>query len=185
MMLEADAVLPIALSRELLLALCPLSPAESAAARVRERVMARIQGGARGAPVARAVLAAVENEAPAAAPRVCRADEGWKPLAAGADMKILSDDGASLIWLLRLAPGGRLPDHTHDEGEEECLLLEGEVSVNGVSYRSGDWQLARLGSRHRDVRSEGGCVLYLRSAANRGTCAHGSRRATNEGHCHA
>jgi anti-sigma factor ChrR (cupin superfamily) len=66
-----------------------------------------------------------------------------------------------------MPPGTRLPAHRHDEGFEECLVLEGEVIVNDERYRAGDYVLAPQGSEHYDVRSDVGALFFLRSPSTR------------------
>jgi anti-sigma factor ChrR (cupin superfamily) len=92
---------------------------------------------------------------------------GWVALAPRVEAKALHHDGHGRSWLLRLQPGGALPAHDHDAGDEECLVVEGSVLLNGVLHTRGDYQLARQGSRHHEVYSEHGCVLFLRSVAPR------------------
>jgi hypothetical protein len=42
-------------------------------------------------------------------------------------------------------------------------VLEGDVWLDDTRYGPGDYQLARRGTRHGRVRSDGGCVLFVRS----------------------
>lgn len=90
-------------------------------------------------------------------------DEGWQRLSDKAEIKILFDDGQSRSWLVRLAPGGALPPHRHDDGPEECIIVEGEVETDGVVYRAGDYSVALRGSEHRSIVSHSGCVFFFRS----------------------
>jgi quercetin dioxygenase-like cupin family protein len=62
--------------------------------------------------------------------------------------------------LLRLDPGAAYPSHAHD-GPEECVVLEGEITVGGVRMRKGDYQRAEPGSAHVEQRSETGALLYI------------------------
>lgn len=91
------------------------------------------------------------------------ADAGWQLLAPGVEMKILFDDGAARSWMVRLQPGSSLAAHEHDEGQEECLVLAGDVWLDDRQYGPGDYQLAQRGTWHGRVRSDGGCLLFLRS----------------------
>ena len=91
------------------------------------------------------------------------ADSGWQVLAPGVEMKVLFEDAAARSWMVRLQPGSSLPSHEHDEGDEECLVLEGDVWLDDQHYGPGDYQLAQKGTWHGRVRSDGGCVLFLRS----------------------
>jgi quercetin dioxygenase-like cupin family protein len=62
--------------------------------------------------------------------------------------------------LVRLEPGASYPAHAHD-GPEECLVLEGDVIVDGVRMRAGDYQRVEPGTDHGEQRSEGGALLYI------------------------
>lgn len=99
------------------------------------------------------------------APITVRAEEGrWEDFLPGVQTKQLWNDGASQSMLVRMQPGTRLPDHPHDR-DEECLLLEGEVFLGDTLLRAGDYQLAPAGTRHHDVASDVGALLYLRGVA--------------------
>lgn len=91
------------------------------------------------------------------------ADAGWQVLAPGVEMKILFEDGTARSWMVRMQSGCSLPAHEHDEGDEECLVLQGDVWLDDRHYGAGDYQLAGRGTWHGRVRSDGGCVLFLRS----------------------
>jgi quercetin dioxygenase-like cupin family protein len=61
---------------------------------------------------------------------------------------------------IRLEPGGRFPEHSHD-GPEECLVLEGELLVGGVRMKAGDFQRVESGSKHVEQHSPSGALLFL------------------------
>jgi quercetin dioxygenase-like cupin family protein len=133
--------------------------------RMWRRIAARLEAereqlpAARGAGTARAEPQVVN---------VLRESGGWRRLSPLAEFKVLYRDAQQLSWLLRLAPGGSVPAHGHDGGVEECLVLEGEVLLNGERFRQGDFQAALPGSRHEQVQAgTGGCTVYLRSPAAR------------------
>lgn len=106
---------------------------------------------------------AVRIASDAGAARSLARTAGWLPFVAGAEKKILFDDGRTMTWLVRMAPGAALPAHRHDEGDEECLVLEGAVVVNDITYGPGDYALALRGSRHRSVLTDTGALFLLRS----------------------
>jgi len=137
-----------------LLAVAPASPPAEAAARLKSRLLRR-------------------TAAPANAEGFVemRRDDRWRDFVGGTQMKVLHDDGRTMSWLVRMPPGTRLPPHRHDDGLEECLVLEGEVIVNGERYRAGDYLLAPPGSEHDDVHSDAGAVFYLRSPSPRRAAA--------------
>jgi anti-sigma factor ChrR (cupin superfamily) len=99
--------------------------------------------------------------------RNVRRDEGWVQLSKRVQAKVLHDDGTSLSWLLKLLPGGSLPVHDHADGAEECMILEGNLRINGEAFQAGDYQIALPGSVHHEVASEEGSLVYLRSPSSR------------------
>jgi anti-sigma factor ChrR (cupin superfamily) len=119
------------------------------AALIKQRVLARIAPG-------------IESKESAQFAEVLR-DDGWKTFLPKAEMKVVFDDGVTMSWLIRLAPGGSLPPHSHDDGPEECVMIEGELEVNGVRYHAGDYSVALQGSKHDVVRTDTGALFYLRS----------------------
>lgn len=139
----------------LLLAVEPVRPAPESVARVRARLRKRLQMDPGHARPAAKPFAALMRE------------QGWRPFAGGTQMKVLHDDGRMMSWLVQMPPGTCLPAHRHDEGIEECLVLEGEVIVNDERYRAGDYVLAPQGSEHYDVRSDAGALFFLRSPSMR------------------
>jgi quercetin dioxygenase-like cupin family protein len=61
--------------------------------------------------------------------------------------------------LVRMAPGTAYPRHVHD-GPEECLVLEGDLSVGDeIQLAAGDYQYAPPGSLHGIQSTRGGCLL--------------------------
>jgi anti-sigma factor ChrR (cupin superfamily) len=148
----ADTGLP-APWRDLLAQVLPVQPmsAESRA-RVRDRLMQRITHESPTKP------AVIHN---------IRKDEAWRPLGKRAQAKLLHDDGINISWLLQLMPGGRLIEHDHADGAEECMVVQGSVRINGEHFESGDYQIALPGSVHHEVTSETGALLFLKSPCSR------------------
>jgi anti-sigma factor ChrR (cupin superfamily) len=99
--------------------------------------------------------------------RNMRLEEGWVLFGKRMQAKVLHDDGASLSWLLKLLPGGSLPRHVHADRAEECMVLEGQLRINGEVFKSDDYQIALPGSVHHDVSSENGSLVFLRSPSSR------------------
>ena len=85
----------------------------------------------------------------------------WVPLLRGVELKQLHQDGAQHSYLLRMAAGSRIPPHEHAL-DEEALVLEGDVTINGVLCRSGDYHFAPRGKSHGWLTTEVGCVLFVR-----------------------
>ena len=136
-----DPVLSTELLRAMLGDVAPRSPGAFAAARIKRDVLRR-----------------------ARQPHAVRREDGWRRFFGNTEMKILCDDGAYRACLVRMVPGSRLPAHTHEDSDEECVVLEGEVWVDGRRYGPGDYQLALRGSEHRSVHSVTGALFYFRSA---------------------
>ena len=86
----------------------------------------------------------------------------WEQVAPGISCKLLSADAdRSLVsMLVRLAPGGEYPPHTH-AGVEELHLLEGELWIDERKLYPGDYNRAEPGTSDRRVWSETGCMCLL------------------------
>lgn len=88
----------------------------------------------------------------------------WRSLAPGVEFKVLWSDAAtqSKSFLLRAAPGTRLPAHGH-RCFEECLVLEGEFSIGGIHLRAGDFHGVAEQADHDEAYTETGVLVYLRA----------------------
>jgi len=62
--------------------------------------------------------------------------------------------------LVRLAPGGEYPAHTH-AGLEELHLLYGELWIDERKLHPGDYNRAEPGTSDQRVWSETGCTCVL------------------------
>ena len=62
--------------------------------------------------------------------------------------------------LVRMAPKSSLPMHPHQEAEQ-CLVLEGSITSDGVTARAGDYTYMPAGSTHHALYSEEGCLLLI------------------------
>lgn len=97
---------------------------------------------------------------------IVRADEGeWVETAPGIQIKLLyrEPSGPCTTSLWRLQPGASVGPHAHDH-DEECLVLEGEILVGGVSLKAGDFLLGQVGVDHPEVTSPNGALLLIRSS---------------------
>ena len=81
----------------------------------------------------------------------------------GFNSKVLFRDSQRELrtQLVRLAAGAAIPPHLHTD-VEELYVLEGELIVNDVVMKSGDYCRAALGTLHRTTHSPNGCVLPRR-----------------------
>lgn len=127
--------------------LAPVSPPGALAARLRQRLLAAVRSEAPAQPDVHLTIRATEGD--------------WSEILPGVAMKMLREDNASRSYLLRLAPGARIPAHPH-RIDEECMVLSGDVWLGAVRASAGDFHLARGHTLHGEIRSEGGCLLYLR-----------------------
>ena len=95
-----------------------------------------------------------------------RRDEGqWQEIFEGVHKKRLfkdSDEGYE-AFLLKLEPGAVVPSHPHSR-TEECVMLEGDVTIGDLRLSAGDYHVVSAGTDHPDIWSEAGGVLYVRAA---------------------
>ncbi len=94
---------------------------------------------------------------------VLKSDVAWTTFLPGVEKKQLHIDPKDKVqsYLLRLAPGASLPPHNH-KMTEECIVVEGEISLAGQILTAGDFQMLPVGSRHVEMFSAGGAVVYVR-----------------------
>jgi len=90
------------------------------------------------------------------------AEPQWEDVAPGISCKVLASDFDKQLvsMLVRLAPGGEYPPHTH-AGVEELHLLEGELWIDERKLYPGDYNRADPGTDDKRVWSETGCTCVL------------------------
>jgi hypothetical protein len=163
-----DDDLPRAALEQLLLDAAPVDMPAGLPARVRDRLSARIAADAK--PASKSSATAPHAAATDALQFInIRFDDGWTtwPGAEGkAEMKTLFDDGITLSMLVRMAPGCELEGHGHD-APEECLCVRGDVWLNDSLLRAGDYEVALPGTAHQRIRSDSGCLLFVRAPSPR------------------
>lgn len=128
-------------------------PAEAPPPRARETLLARLNAETTGS----------QNFSEVAEPFTIRAAEGdWQPVAEGVLVKRLfvNDQQGTVTTLVRLLPGAIIPRHRH-RGVEQCLVLEGDLSVAETALGAGDYHCAPAGSVHEPLRSAGGATLLI------------------------
>jgi anti-sigma factor ChrR (cupin superfamily) len=149
-----DALLDDALIGRMAEAMTPAHPDRATAERMRARLLVAARAARPGA-TAYPTHGAAEH-------LTIRADAGeWIRVAPGVRMKLLREDDMTRSYLLRMRAGAALPAHDHDL-DEECMVLEGDVWLGEVHARAGDFHLARRDLAHGEIRSEAGCLLFLR-----------------------
>jgi quercetin dioxygenase-like cupin family protein len=111
------------------------------------------------------VIARVRVEQPPTALRTVRAGEaGWTEFMPGIRFKVLHRDekGRASSLLARLDPGVTMPPHIHG-ANEECLVLEGEITYGNLTVRAGDYHFAPEGAEHEALSTRTGALLFLRA----------------------
>ena len=118
------------------------------AASLQERLARRIAAETGGEPVLPAARQWSEPE--------------WEEVAPGISVKMLATDTERHVvsMLVRLAPGGEYPPHTH-AGIEELHLLDGELWIDDRKLYPGDYNRAQAGTGDQRVWSETGCTCVL------------------------
>ena len=109
---------------------------------------------------------AAESGGVPALPPVLERQPEWEDVARGISCKILAADGDShmVSLLVRLAPGGEYPPHTH-AGVEELHLLDGELWIEDRKLHPGDYNRAEPRTCDKRVWSETGCTCVLVTSA--------------------
>jgi ChrR-like protein with cupin domain len=108
-----------------------------------------------------AAIDAGEKELPGTLTR--RAGTGvWTEMSPGVTYTVLFDDPVAKrrSMLVRALPGATYESHFHDEGHEECLVLEGDLTMGDLKLSAGDFHLAAKGSSHPVATTMSGCLLY-------------------------
>ena len=99
--------------------------------------------------------------------KTLRAEAGrWRKVASGVEIKLLYTDkesGARSL-MMRLAPGAIYPAHDHS-ALEECVIVEGDMIIGDLQLHAGDYHAVQAGTRHGEVTSQSGGVVFLRYAA--------------------
>lgn len=85
----------------------------------------------------------------------------------GVMLKVLYADQASdrQTVLVRIEAGVHYPRHRH-VGLEECLVLEGDLNMDNVRLKAGDFIVNPDGEIHNDTWTEEGCLLLLTGSLN-------------------
>lgn len=126
-----------------------VDPAPAAAARLASAEGARVF-----------LRESVEPAAAGDAPFTLRdAQAGWPEFAPGIRRRVLwqRDGRAALLYLAQ--PGASVPAHSHGH-DEECLMVQGELFLDDLLLRAGDYQLAPAGTGHRLTETDTGAVVY-------------------------
>lgn len=110
------------------------------------------------------LLARVGESERGAATHTVHPEQGqWERFSPRIKIKVLrrEPDGSSMSYLLKLEPGALLVPHKHAI-DEECVVLEGEVTIGDERVGPGSYHLAPRGLVHLPIRSEHGATLFVR-----------------------
>lgn len=135
-----------------------------------ESLLSRLEPADRAMPPAE-LWSKIERDLdqPANAPpfHTVRLDDGeWAPIRPGLERKLLYRDPTtgSGSYLFRMEPGASIEGH-HHERAEECLILEGDLTIGDLHLHAGDYHVAEGGTIHPDLKSRGGAVMFVRGAS--------------------
>jgi ChrR Cupin-like domain len=123
------------------------APAEAPPPQLFDRILAKIGAG--------------EPELPGTFTR--RAGTGtWSDMAPGVTYTVLFDDPVTRrrSILLRALPGATVDPHSHGQGYEECLVLEGDLLIGDLRLGPGDYHVAMTGTSHPLTRTVSGCLCF-------------------------
>lgn len=89
----------------------------------------------------------------------------WWRLADGVDVKSLyiDEEEDTESFLLRIQSGYVVEQHVHEGFTDECIVVDGDIMVGDVKFGIGDFHVAKSGSIHPPLSSEGGGILFVRS----------------------
>ena len=72
----------------------------------------------------------------------------------------------STVYILRLAPGSRIPAHRHKKATETFLFLDGDFEDAGTEYAPGTYFACEPDTVHGPHSTRNGCrLLVFQSAA--------------------
>lgn len=110
------------------------------------------------------ILRRVREPAPADTYTVRSAEGKWTRVGPLSEIKLVRRDwpNNNQSMLVRLTAGAEVATHSHTQ-EEECVVLEGELTIGEHVFRAGDVHIARPGATHVGMRTRTGCLLYIRS----------------------
>jgi anti-sigma factor ChrR (cupin superfamily) len=131
------------------------APMELPRAHIKDQLMTRI----------RATRAVEANVTPAGWKfESASADTGWRSgVFPGVHFKTLSVDETRdvVMVLMKMDPGARFPDHVHDDGPDEGIVISGDVITGGRLMRAGDYYFAAEGTTQADTVSPSGCTALV------------------------
>jgi ChrR Cupin-like domain len=86
-------------------------------------------------------------------------EAGWPDFAPGIQRRVLWQRDGQAALLYYAQAGAAVPLHSHGH-DEECLMVQGELFLDDVLLRPGDYQLAPAGTSHHTTSTDTGAVIY-------------------------
>lgn len=86
----------------------------------------------------------------------------WKSIKHGIQIKVLKSDAEAKSFLLKLEQNTSIPYHDHQKNEE-TFVVDGEVWLDGIHCKNGDYHFAGAGTFHKEIRTENGCTLLIKT----------------------
>ena len=135
-----------------------------------EGLLCRLERGDQAAPPAdlwSRVERALDQQASASPFHTVRLDDGeWMLIRPGLERKLLYRDPTTGTgsYLFRMKPGASIEGHHHARAEE-CLILEGDLTIGNLRLNAGDYHVAEGGTIHPVLRSYGGAVMFVRGVS--------------------
>ncbi len=101
-------------------------------------------------------------------PRIVHRADGseWRSAgASGASIRVLNADRkrGRMTTLMKIEPGCRFPAHPHS-GDEECLVLSGDMIDGDLTLGPGDYVRSAAGTHHEELTTRTGCVCLVLSS---------------------
>jgi hypothetical protein len=89
-------------------------------------------------------------------------EAGWAPLSEGVSCRLLREETNTgrQSMLIRMQPGAVYQPHPHDT-DEECLVVEGDLSLGNLELHAGDFHVAFKGTLHPASHTVTGCLLHI------------------------
>lgn len=121
-------------------------------------------GAARRDELRRRVLKRAVVEPPPGTRTVRAHEGGWQRFSELIEIRIVRRDHDTnrQTVMFRLQAGAVVPAHDHTQ-EEECLVLDGEIEIDGHVVRKGDLHIARPGAAHAPITTRTGALLWVSS----------------------
>lgn len=90
----------------------------------------------------------------------------WQEIAPSLEQKILFSDAQTGVRMIlyRAGPGAVVTRHRNTL-DEECLVLEGEIEIDGQPLKAGEIQIIPAGAMHGPISARNGAIIYIREGA--------------------